>query len=225
MNIAIVGSGHIGGNLGRLWARAGHKVFFSFSRDREKLERLAREAGNGAAAVSPYDAVSRSEVVLFSPPWTQKEAAIKQMGRFDEKLVIDTTNPYIDAEMHVQRFDDGSSSSEYVAKLLHGARLVKAFNTLHARTLVERSGEGLVIFMASDFPLLKRSIAEPLIRDAGFVPYDVGPLVEGKHQEPGTERYLKELTLDQARRLVEGSGTASTVTGEIGGRAQERIDA
>ena len=215
MNIAIIGSGHIGGNLGRLWARAGHRIFFTFSHDHAKLERLAKDVGNGACATVPYDAVSRCEVVLFSPPWTQKEEAIRQIGRFDHNTVIDATNPYIDEAMHVERFDDGGSS-EHLAKLLgEGARVVKAFNTLHARTLVDRSGEGLVIFMASNFPLLKRSVVGPLVEDAGFVPFDVGPLIEGRRQEPGTERYLKEITLEEARRIAGRDGSGESITGEI----------
>ena len=201
MNIGIVGSGDIGSTLGRLWAKAGHKVLFSFSHDQEKLERLAEECGNGARATTPYEAVSLSEVVLFSVPWTQVEEALKQIGRFDGETVIDTTNPYIDEQMHVQEFAENTSSSEEIARRLEGANVIKAFNTLRDETLRDRTGQGLVIFYAGDHPNLKTKIAQ-LIEDAGFVPYDVGALREGKKQEPGTDRYLKEVTLEEARRLV-----------------------
>jgi predicted dinucleotide-binding enzyme len=215
MNIGIVGSGDIGATLGRLWARKGHKILFSFSHDPQKLERLAQECGNGSRAVTPYEAVSLSEVVLFSPPWTQVDEALKQIGRFDGETVIDTTNPYIDAQMNVQEFPENTSSSEEIARKLEGAKVVKAFNTLRDETLWDRSGQGLVIFYASDFPLMKKKVAS-LIEDAGFVPFDVGPLREGKKQEPGTDRYLKELTLDEARRLAgEPQGEGESVRGEV----------
>lgn len=201
MNIGIVGSGDIGSTLGRLWAKAGHRVLFSFSHDEQKLERLAQECGNGSRAATPYEAVSLSEVVLFSPPWTQVDEALKQIGRFDGETVIDTTNPYIDEQMHVQEFAENESSSECLAKKMEGAKIIKAFNTLRDETLRERSGQGLVIFYAGDYPLMKKKV-EQLIEDAGFVPYDVGALREGKKQEPGTDRYLKELTLEEARRLA-----------------------
>jgi|SRR5579884_246541 len=211
MNIGIVGSGDIGSTLGRLWARKGHRILFSFSHDRSKLERLASECGNGSRAVTPYEAVSLSEVVLFSPPWTQVDEAVKQIGRFDGETVIDTTNPFIDEEMNVQRFDENTSSSEEIARKLEGAKVIKAFNTLRDETLRERTGQGLVVFYAGDYPLMKGKVAQ-LIEDAGFVPFDVGPLREGKKQEPGTDRFLKELTLEQARALVgEGEG----VRGEV----------
>lgn len=217
MNIGIVGSGDIGATLGRLWAKKGHKVLFSFSHDKQKLERLAEECGNGARAVTPYEAVSLSEVVLFSVPWTEIDEAHKQIGRFDGETVIDTTNPYVDEQMNVEKFDENTSSSEEVARRLEGAKVIKAFNTLRDETLWEKSGQGLVIFYAGDFPLMKKKIAQ-LIEDAGFVPYDAGSLREGKKQEPGTDRYLKELTLEQARRLVEGSGAGgegTAVRGEV----------
>jgi predicted dinucleotide-binding enzyme len=54
-----------------------------------------------------------------------------------------------------------------------------------------------------------------LIEDAGFVPFDVGPLREGKKQEPGTERYLKELTLDQAQQLTGITQGVRSIVGEI----------
>ncbi|HEY9179558.1 MAG TPA: NADPH-dependent F420 reductase [Candidatus Baltobacteraceae bacterium] len=215
MNIGIVGSGDIGSTLGRLWAKSGHKVLFSFSHDRQKLERLAQECGNGSRAVTPYEAVSLSEVVLFSPPWTQVEEALKQIGRFDGETVIDTTNPYIDEQMNVQQFPENTSSSEEIARRLEGAKVIKAFNTLRDETLRDRSGQGLVIFYAGDYPQMKTKVAQ-LIEDAGFVPYDAGPLREGKKQEPGTDRYLKELTLEQARRLAGESGSeGGAVRGEV----------
>jgi hypothetical protein len=215
MNIGIVGSGEIGSTLGRLWAKAGHRILFSFSHDKQKLEQLAQECGNGSRAVTPYEAVSLSEVVLFSVPWTQVDEALKQIGRFDGETVIDTTNPFVDEQMNVQEFAENTSSSEEIARKLEGAKVIKAFNTLRDETLWQKSGQGLVIFFAGDYPLMKTKIAQ-LIEDAGFVPYDVGALREGKKQEPGTDRYLKELTLDQARRLVgEAPAEGEAVRGEV----------
>ena len=214
MNIGIVGSGDIGSTLGRLWARNGHKILFSFSHDQRKLERLAEECGNGARAATPYEAVSLSEVVLFSPPWTQIDEALKQIGRFDGETVIDTTNPFVNERMDVQEFPENTSSSEEVARKLEGANVIKAFNTLRDETLWDKSGQGLVIFYAGDDPQMKTKVAQ-LIEDAGFVPYDAGALHEGKKQEPGTDRYLKELTLEQARQLVEQPAEGTVHRGEV----------
>jgi len=193
MNIGIIGSGHIGGNLARLWGRAGHKIYFSFSHDQEKLEHLAEEIGNESKAVTPYDAAYCSEVTLFAPPWRAIDDALKQIGKFNGKVVIDTTNPYIDDKFNVQTFDEKDSASETNARKMEYARVVKAFNTLHAPTLLERTGLGLAIFYAGNDPTAKKLVAG-LIEDAGFVPVDAGPLHEGRKQEPNTDRYNVELT-------------------------------
>lgn len=226
MKIGIVGSGDIGSTLGLLWAKAGHQIYFSFSHDEAKLEQLAAQAGNDSKACTPYDAVRCSDVVLFAPPWRAQDEAIKQIGRFEGEPVIDATNPYIDDEMHLQEFGEKDSSSQQIARKLEGAKVIKAFNTLRDETLRERTGQGLVIFYAGDYPVVKKNEIAELIRDAGFEPFDVGPLQEGKKQEPGTDRYLRELTLEEARRLAgepaDVSAETTTTTGEIAMEGQKQ---
>lgn len=214
MNIGIVGSGEIGRTLGRLWAKAGHKIYFSFSHDWDKLEALARECGNDSKAATPYDAVRCAEVVLFAVPWNSIDDAVKQIGRFEGQVVIDATNPFVDDRMNVQQFDENESSSECVARKLENAKVIKAFNTLPDEVLWHRSGQGLVIFMAGDYPVMKNKVAE-LIEDAGFVPFDAGPLVEGKNQEPGTDRFMKELTLAQVEGPTGTTQGVRSIVGEI----------
>ncbi|MFN2449000.1 MAG: NADPH-dependent F420 reductase [Candidatus Baltobacteraceae bacterium] len=196
MKIGIIGSGNIGQALGRLWAKKGHKIYYSFSHDKSNLENLARESGNDSQPSTPYDAVRCAEIVLFSPPWTEVDEAIKQVGRFEGQVVIDTTNPFVNDQMNVQEFDEGDSSSQCIQRKLGDAKVIKAFNTLKAQTLQSKSGTGLVVFVAGDDAVAKATVCE-LVEDAGFAPYDAGTLVEGKNQEPGTDRFLKELTREQ----------------------------
>ncbi len=142
-----------------------------------------------------------SEVVVFSVPWRATDDALKQMGKVDGKIVIDTTNPYVDDQMNVQTFDENDSASECNARKLENAKVVKAFNTLRARTLLDRSGDGIAIFYCGNDAVAKQKVAQ-LIEDAGFAPVDAGTLHEGKKQEPNTDRYLKELTREQAQTMV-----------------------
>ena len=44
MNVAIVGAGHIGGNIARQLAHAGHTITLSFVRDDQALQALAAGA-------------------------------------------------------------------------------------------------------------------------------------------------------------------------------------
>jgi len=65
MNIGIVGSGKIGGVVGKLWARAGHHVRFS-SRHPERLDALAAEAGPNASRGTIAEALAFGDVILLS---------------------------------------------------------------------------------------------------------------------------------------------------------------
>jgi predicted dinucleotide-binding enzyme len=50
MRIGILGSGLMGGKLGTIFAHAAHEVTFSYARNDQKLQRLARETGGNARA-------------------------------------------------------------------------------------------------------------------------------------------------------------------------------
>jgi predicted dinucleotide-binding enzyme len=51
MRIGILGSGLMGGKLGKVFARAGHDVVFSYARE----QRQTQEAGGGAApSATPF---------------------------------------------------------------------------------------------------------------------------------------------------------------------------
>ena len=68
MNIGIVGSGKIGGVVGKLWARAGHKVRFS-SLIRRRLRKLVADAGTNASRGTIEDALDFGETILVSIPY------------------------------------------------------------------------------------------------------------------------------------------------------------
>jgi 8-hydroxy-5-deazaflavin:NADPH oxidoreductase len=211
MKIGILGSGHVGGTLGRYWARAGHVVYFS-SRHPNDLRNLAREAGNGAEAGTLEEAARFGDVLLLAIPWRNRES-LPKAELFRGKVVIDAMNPYT-AFGSVMNLG-GSSSSEEVAKLLPGARLVKAFNTMAFQDLKAgafRTGnDRWVIYVAGDDAEAKRMVSG-LIEEIGFVPIDTGSLSEGgRMQQPGTTLYkgwkplqhTKPLTEEQARSTLQ----------------------
>ena len=116
MRIAILGSGNMGGTLGRLFATAGHSVAFSFSRDRAKLERLARQSGPRTKAATPREAAASAEVVLLSVLWAQMPAVLKAAGTLRGKTVIDCTNPMTPAD------DDSTSAASRWARAITSCR-------------------------------------------------------------------------------------------------------
>ena len=154
--IAIIGTGHIGGNLARLYAAAEHDVTVSFARDQDKLSDLAAEIG--AAASDPAGAVKQAEVVVLSVPWAVVDTAIEQAGgpgALAGKLVIDTTNQFGRTASGFGVLDLGDSSAAAVnSAKAPQAVWVKAFNTLTAGFQASSAGrtgpDRVVMFYATD---------------------------------------------------------------------------
>ena len=69
MDIGIIGSGNIGANAARLFARAGHEVAISNSRGPESLQDLVDEIGQNARAATVEEAADFGEVVLVAIPF------------------------------------------------------------------------------------------------------------------------------------------------------------
>lgn len=197
VRIGIVGSGHIGAGVARLWAAAGHEVMFSFSRDERKLQDLAVSVGPMGRFGTPAQATDFAEVILLAPPYPMLGSALGQAGPMNGKLVIDATNPYT-ADFQVVDLGPSGSAGEELAARLPAARVVKAFNTLPAAVYdAPDRGSRLVLFLCGDDPA-DREIVADLIRDAGFSPMDVGPLSAARKQEPLGDRYNAILTGTQA---------------------------
>jgi predicted dinucleotide-binding enzyme len=204
--IAIIGAGHIGGNLARLLASDGHEVSVSFATDPAKLARLAAETG--ATATDPATAAGRADVVILSVPWGVVDTALAQAGDLSGKLVIDTTNQFgeVDGRFGVLDLGGQSAAARNAAKA-PGALWVKAFNTLTAGFQASSAGRAgpdrVVMFYATDHDGIAARVEE-LINSAGFDPVRTGTLArtEVGHQEPKGDLYGEEFHHDDAVALV-----------------------
>jgi hypothetical protein len=202
MEIGILGSGNIGANAARVFARAGHHVRIANSRGPESLQALVAEIGNNVEAMSAQEAIDASDVVLIAVPWTKREEALGEIEGWDEKIVIDAMNPYTE-DFEIE--DLGSkTSTEFIRALVPGARVVKAFNTIYYKRLAtEGKPKGtpgrLAIPVASDDPAAKRVVMD-LIEEIGFDAVDNGGLVEGgRKQQPGSPIYNQPLGAKEMR--------------------------
>ena len=202
MDIGIVGSGRIGETLARLFVGAGHEVMLSNSRGPRSLEALTDELGSRAHAGDVEETAQSGEVVVLALPFRSR-GSLPSGDLFAGTIVVDATNPYTESG---EVMDLPRTSSEYVARQFPGARIVKAFNTLHWETLrdaADRTGDDrLVVFLAGDYPNANEVVAG-LVEDAGFVPVETGSLVQGgRRQQPGAELFGRQLTEAEARERV-----------------------
>ena len=206
MKIGVIGSGHIGGNLGKLWAAAGHQILFS-SRHPQKLRSLIADVNHGALAGTVHEAAQFGEIILFSPPYEMTDEALTDAGELNEKIVIDATNPFLsDKALSVSQ--DHAGVSELVRKIPK-ARVIKAFNTLYFQILADQhhlpTDRRVVITYCGNDAYAKDRVAR-LIENAGFVPFDLGPLSNAWLQEPGGPFFDQALSQDQADRLMRSLG-------------------
>src|ERR671923_797515 len=203
MRIGVIGAGRIGGNAARLFARAGHELLLSFSRDQDKLERLASQIGDSAG--TPREAARLGEAVMLSVPWTLVDEALDQTGPLDGKIVIDTTNQFAQGGLEDL---GGRTAAQANAARMPGARYAKAFNTLTSGFQAEAAGrtgpDRVVMFLCGDDEDAKR-VVSGLIEDAGFTPVDMGGTADAAPMEaprrPGAV-YGEEYHEPEAREFV-----------------------
>jgi 8-hydroxy-5-deazaflavin:NADPH oxidoreductase len=203
MKIGIIGAGHIGGTLAKLFDDAGHEVAVSNSRGPETLAGLVEGLGGGAQALTAAEAARFGDVLVVSVP----------LGRHRElptegiagKVVIDTNNYYPGRNGQVEELDtDRTTSSELLQAHLSGARVIKAFNAILWSRLRDDGRpagdeERVGIPISGDDEQAKQTVAE-LIDQIGFDPVDAGTLAEGgrKHR-PGTPAYTDGLPTEELR--------------------------
>ena len=174
--VGIIGAGHIGQALARTARRAGRDVVIANSRGPASLEPVVAALGAGVSAGTVVEAAA-ADIVALAVPWPDVPAAVTGL-HWDGQTVIDATNAW-NAEL------GGRTSSEIVADLVPGARLVKAANTLRADILgaePHEAGGRRVIFLSGDDAAAKAAVIE-LFDAAGFFPIDLGDLVTGGHMQ------------------------------------------
>ena len=76
LRIGVIGSGHIGGTIGGLWVKDGHKVLFS-SRHPEELKDLVTGLGALAQAGTVEQAIAFGDVIFIAVPYK----ALPQVGQ------------------------------------------------------------------------------------------------------------------------------------------------
>jgi hypothetical protein len=202
--IGVIGSGRIGGTLGGLWLKAGHEVMFS-SLDLEYDKALAARLGAGAHAGTPKQAAAFGEIILISVPY----AALPQLGRdlgdsIKGKVLLDTCNPIPARDGEMANAARATGSGLASARLLPGARLVRAFNSVGYGMLqseAHRAGERVAIPLAGDDAQALAS-AVTLVQEAGFEAVVVGPLARAREFDPGTPVFGKAHTAAELRRAL-----------------------
>jgi predicted dinucleotide-binding enzyme len=171
--VGIIGAGRLGQAMARTARRAGRSVVIANSRGPESLASVVSALGDEVSSGTVDEAASAG-VVVIAVPWNRVPEALQGLN-WNSQVVIDATNDWAADDL------DGRTSSELVADLVAGARLVKAANTLGADVLgsdPQEAGGRRVIFISGDDADAKAEVVA-LFQDAGFAAIDLGDLATG----------------------------------------------
>ena len=206
MRIGIIGAGNIGGTLARRLTALGHEVSIANSRGPHTLAELARETG--ARPVTVEQAARAGEVVIVTIPEKSVPRLPKDLfaGVPGDVVVVDTGNYYPrHRDGRIEAIESGTTESRWVSGQL-GRPVVKAFNNLYARSLLERgmppgTPGRIALPVAGDDRRAKETVLR-LVDELGFDGVDAGTLDESWRQQPGTPVYTKDFDAEGVRRAL-----------------------
>jgi predicted dinucleotide-binding enzyme len=183
--IAVIGTGNVGSALGPEFAAQGHIVVYG-SRDpsREEVRALVERTGRGATAATQSKAVDGADIVVLAVPGMLVEEITRSLGNLSGKIIIDPTNPLVQLEDGMLGIASGPSNGELIQAAAAGAFVVKAFNSLNWRVMIDPASTGgpVSIPMVGDDDAAKARVAE-LARGMGLEPIDVGPMRNARYVE------------------------------------------
>jgi 8-hydroxy-5-deazaflavin:NADPH oxidoreductase len=189
MRIGIIGAGNMGAALGKIWAKAGHHVIFSYSRDENKLRQLAAAAGETAQAGTLQEAVASSDVILFAVWMPALEEVIQAVGSLDGMIVITCVSglqPDFTGQTIGLATDLKTSVAEMLQQFAPNAKVVEAFNTTFAEILASDSrqfgSEIPSVFYCGD-DLEAKHVVAGLIEECGYEAIDAGKLIVARTLE------------------------------------------
>jgi NADPH-dependent F420 reductase len=182
--IAVIGTGDVGSALGPEFAKQGHTIVYgSRNPERAKVKELVTNTGDLASATTPADAAAQADIVVLAVPGLLVEEITKGLGNLSGKIIIDPTNP-LERRMNRLEHAVDTSNAEIIQEAAPGAYVVKAFNTLNWRTMVDPASAGgpVSIPLVGDNGRAKDKVAE-LVSAMGLEPIDVGPLRDARWVE------------------------------------------
>ena len=189
MNTTIIGAGNMGRGIGTRFAAGGHSVTFvdvnPQSAQKVAAEVQAASKKGARVTAASLGEVELGDVVVLAVWYGVNIELVKQLGsRLAGKVVVDIANPLNATFDGLATAPDSSSAEDVARVVVAGAKVVKAFNTTFAGTLVagQVAGQQLDVFIAGDDAEAKAKVAQ-LVSDGGMRAIDTGALHRARQIE------------------------------------------
>ena len=186
MKVGFIGAGKVTRTFGRHLITAGHTIVVSNSRGPETLTDFVADLGPSATAGTREQAVE-CDVVILATNWVSVPQALKGID-WRGRILIDATNAHMDPKPDISLEGvtrsraalKGRTSSEMVAEMAVGARLVKSISNMPMIWIQDFTANKprTVIFTSGDDAEAKKLVID-MINGIGFAAIDLGSLVTG----------------------------------------------
>jgi predicted dinucleotide-binding enzyme len=182
MEITVIGTGNMARGIATRALAGGHTVTL-LGTAQEKAEALAGELSGDVRAGTIGDPLAGDVVVLAVWYQALDDVLARYGDQLAGKVVVDISNP-VDPQTFQPLTVEAGSAAQEIAQKASGAKVVKAFNTTFAGTLVagEVAGQPLDVIVASDDEDAKAAVRE-LAEGAGLRVIDAGPLAHARQVE------------------------------------------
>lgn len=176
--IALIGTGNVAGALGPEFAMQGHDIVYgSRNPDRAEVRELVARTGGNAFATGQAEAAAQADIVVIAVPGNVAEQVVASLGDLSGKIIIDPTNRVGPGDDGFMMHTVATSNAELIQALAPDAYVVKAFNTLNYRTMIdpEMSGGPVTIPIVGNNAEAKATVAA-LVEGMGLESIDLGPV-------------------------------------------------
>ena len=186
MRIGFIGAGIVAQTIAKHVLPFGHQVMLSNTHGPDSLGQVVEQLGPGAAAGTPQQAAEQ-DIVVLAVGWSSAQAALFSIPDWKGRILVDATNRVASYNPLTLGDISGRTSSEIVADLAPGAKVIKAFNSVPMSWIDDFSPSKprTVLFISGDDHEAKRPLND-LLEQVGFCSVDLGSLaVGGRLQQLG----------------------------------------
>jgi predicted dinucleotide-binding enzyme len=207
-SIGVLGSGPVGRGVATLLARAGYEVTLGTRHpDAPALSELP-----STVTIGTFDEAANADVVFLAVIHSASRELVKSLEEeLIGKIVIDADNAWARQQYAATGLPDSLTEGTWMASLLPGSSVVRAFSHIDWDLLVTRAtnepGRWAVGYASEGGNVDK--VVEVLIRDMGYVPVKIGSLAESASIDPGGVLWPRMLTPDSMRASLDGSEDSS----------------
>nr|XP_002713875.2 metalloreductase STEAP4 [Oryctolagus cuniculus]XP_051709330.1 metalloreductase STEAP4 [Oryctolagus cuniculus] len=169
--ICIFGTGDFGRSLGLKMLQCGYSVVFG-----SRNPRMSSLMTSGAEVLSYSEAAQRSDIIILAIHREHYDFLRELTEVLSGKILVDVSN-----NVKINQYSE--SNAEYLARLMPGAHVVKAFNTISAWALQSGALDASrQVFVCGNDSRAKQRVMD-VVRNLGLTPLDQGSLLAAKEIE------------------------------------------